>query len=90
LVPARIVDRREPRQGIKKGESGSSVPLSGLDKNLSAWPPGAECGGVVDEALPWAGIAIIALVGVGLVAVLTAIVMQIGRLRAGEHHGVSA
>jgi hypothetical protein len=70
-------------------DSPAGIP-TGLDKGLTAWPPAADCWEVTQEALPWADVAIVALVALGLAAILVGLIAEINRLRmSGDPRGLA-
>lgn len=67
--------------------TGEMGQLTGLDKGISLWPPGAQCYGAgndlyIHEALPWAKPLIVTLLGSSSVLLALGLVASIVRMRA--------
>ncbi|MGH2987173.1 MAG: hypothetical protein ACRDLO_10880, partial [Solirubrobacterales bacterium] len=65
-----------------------SSAVSSFDGGVSAWPPGAHClsdradsGPFVYEALPWAEVAVVALLALALIVLVAAVVVSVHGLR---------
>jgi hypothetical protein len=65
-----------------------SSAVSGFDGGVSAWPPGAHClrdaadsGPFVYEALPWAEVAVVALLALALIVLVAAVLVSVRGVR---------